>query len=63
MKKGGHAFNDIIERLVGNEQKLVFTVQKFPQTVVYEQKKGREYRKKESYTFRHALLKCLLTFS
>ena len=33
MKKGGYGFNDINERLVGNEQKLVFTIQKFPQMV------------------------------
>ena len=33
MKKGGHGFNDINERLVKNEQKLVFTIQKFPQMV------------------------------
>ena len=33
MKKRGHGFNDINERLVGNEQKLVFTIQKIPQIV------------------------------
>ena len=30
-KKRGHGFNDINERFVGNEQKLVFTIEKFPQ--------------------------------
>ena len=44
MKTGGHGFNDINERLVRNEQKLVFTAQKFPQTVGVraKKKKGRE---------------------
>ena len=42
MKKGGHAFNDINERLVRNEQKLVCIMQKFPQTVGVPAKKGRE---------------------
>ena len=39
MKKGNHGFNDVDERLVGNEQKLVFTIQKFPQTVGVKAKK------------------------
>ena len=39
MKTGGHGFNDINERLVRNEQKLVFTIQKFPQTVGVRAKK------------------------
>ena len=32
-EKRGNGFNAINERLVGNEQKLVFTIQKFPQMV------------------------------
>ena len=39
MKKGDHGFNDINERFVGNEQKLVFTIQKFTQTVGVRAKK------------------------
>ena len=38
MKKRGHGFNDINERLVGNEQKLVFTIQKLPKMVGVEAK-------------------------
>ena len=33
MKKRGHGFYDINKTLVGNEQKLVFTKQKFLQMV------------------------------
>ena len=33
MKKRGHGFNDIKEGLVGNEEKLVFTIQRFLQMV------------------------------
>ena len=33
MKERVHGINDVNERLVGNEQKLVFTIQKFPQMV------------------------------
>ena len=39
MKKVGHEFNDIDERLVGNEQKLFFTMQKFSQIVGVRAKK------------------------
>ena len=35
----GHGFNDINERLVKNEQKLVFTVLKFPHAVAVRAKK------------------------
>ena len=55
MKKVGYEFNDINGRLVRNEQKLVFIMQKFSQMVGVIAKKGRECRKKESYTFRHYL--------
>ena len=52
MKNGGDGFNDINERLVGNEQKLVFTAQKFPQTVgVLTQKKVVNAREKEVTPF------------
>ena len=55
MEKVGHEINDIDERLVGNEQKLVFTVQKFPKMVGVRAKEGCECQRKKSYTFRHYL--------
>ena len=51
----GHECHVINEKFVGNEQKLVFTMQKFSQMVGVRAKKGRECQRKESYTFRHYL--------
>ena len=58
-QKVGHRFNDSNERLFGNEQKLVFNIQKYLQMVgVRAKKKGGEGQRKESHTFCHYFNVC-----
>ena len=47
MKKWVTEFNDINEGLVRNEQKLVFTMQKFQQTVGVRAKKKKVVKARE----------------
>ena len=54
MKKVGQEY-DINKRLVGNEQKLVFTMQKFSQMVGVEAKKVRKCQRKQRSFFRYYL--------
>ena len=60
MKKKGHGINEINDRFVGNEQKLVLKIQKFPKMVDVKAKQKVVYarekiQRKEGCTFRHYL--------